>query len=401
MPDTPALSWIAFIIGLFYAVGGIAVMRRMAMDSLLDQALAALGSPVDENEKTVSRLLTVGGWLTFASGVSLMGLSRWAPYVFGLNVVWQAGYLLWAARHNPPQDEAERLGRQNTINAFLIYTGVFGFVLLLTQQGVWRSWNIAGAPLPSALVEFGLILSITAVFAFLIGRPAQRKQSGPLSAFASDPDADYEISDPDAHCLRLAPEYGCSPLWNCDLGEPVDPENLYIHADLVRRIFEWDEAFQATLNPDDPATSGFADLEAERAWAMEGRAISDAISSEWPGEYRDALSALPALMQKAHDGLAPYSTVPPERIPVAAAGCGMFEVIELLEDLKHLSAEKEKLPAWDGDTHDDCARAQILFARILVRTAPRYRPEIDRALTEADEETCRWINFARGELTGV
>jgi hypothetical protein len=45
----------------------------------------------------------------------------------------------------------------------------------------------------------------------------------------------------------------------------------------------WDDAWQATFNPDDPEASRFADDDAEQRWRDEGLAIATELEREWPG----------------------------------------------------------------------------------------------------------------------
>jgi|GEM_PF-5444417 len=78
--------------------------------------------------------------------------------------------------------------------------------------------------------------------------------------------------------LRLAPEFGCWPIWD-ETGENIDPADLPIPAELAGRIALWDDAFQATLDPAYPPDSRFPDAAAEAAWFAEGAAIFVALSA--------------------------------------------------------------------------------------------------------------------------
>ncbi|MFN3314464.1 MAG: hypothetical protein ACK46Q_13495 [Hyphomonas sp.] len=76
MPALDVLTVSAFAIGVFYMLGGVLVLRQVVMDSVLDRALAMLGSKSAGKEQLATRILTLGAMLTFASGLSLMALSR-------------------------------------------------------------------------------------------------------------------------------------------------------------------------------------------------------------------------------------------------------------------------------------------------------------------------------------
>lgn len=77
--------------------------------------------------------------------------------------------------------------------------------------------------------------------------------------------------------LRLAPEYGCWPLWDDATGDTLDPEDWPLPPDLTARLRAWDAAFQATLDDAYPPDSRFVSQEAEAAWTAEGEALKAAL----------------------------------------------------------------------------------------------------------------------------
>jgi hypothetical protein len=83
--------------------------------------------------------------------------------------------------------------------------------------------------------------------------------------------------------LRLAPEFSCSPLWDADTGDPVSVFSLDLPDDLMHRIEAWDDMFQGTYNPDDPAASAFPTKDVRDAYVAEGKAIVTALRAAWPG----------------------------------------------------------------------------------------------------------------------
>src|SRR5690606_40506862 len=103
------MQWFSVAVGVFYAFAGVVVLRRMAMDRLLDLALQAITlQETAVKERIQSRLLTFGGCLTLASGLALATLSPWAAVFFAANSVVQGGYLLWAWKALPPESEDNR-----------------------------------------------------------------------------------------------------------------------------------------------------------------------------------------------------------------------------------------------------------------------------------------------------
>lgn len=150
------MSWIVQAVGVFYVLAGIVVLRQMALERLLDQALAAITMrPASALDRRETQLLSLGGYLTFASGLSALTLSRWSVALFAMASLAQALYLVWAARATPPQDETERKGRRATFNAFLIYLAASAFVIYAAWHGAVRPWPFLDPGFATALAELG------------------------------------------------------------------------------------------------------------------------------------------------------------------------------------------------------------------------------------------------------
>lgn len=398
-PDALTVSWIAFGIGLFYTLGGIVVMRKLTLDSLLDRALEALGSDVSAREKFATRLMTIGAMLTFASGLALMGLSRWAPWLFGLNLAVQAGYLIWASIHVPPEDDLSRKGRRATIRACILYAAVFVFVLYANGQDIWREWFYPDRGLLPLLMEIGLIGFFTAAFAWALGRPASR-QSWSKDYSQHEPYPEDGREPPMPKHLRLAPEVTCWPTWDDETGINVDPASLGLSEALVRKMEQWDNILQAGYKPDEPMKWPFDSVETERLWADEGTELADLLADEWPGRLSIQISSLTYLVNALREGLSPYDESSPEGIDRAAQACGVLEIRELIARLDILAREKATLPDWDGDTMDDISSAQSLYAKLLARVHPRYREDVEVGLQSPEKETRRWVRLALQGQTG-
>ncbi len=75
-------------------------------------------------------------------------------------------------------------------------------------------------------------------------------------------------------------EDGCSPIWELIEGEParnVSPEELPIPEELRTELWAWAERWDATLDPTDPAASGFATPEDAAAFEVEGQRLGSAL----------------------------------------------------------------------------------------------------------------------------
>ena len=84
--------------------------------------------------------------------------------------------------------------------------------------------------------------------------------------------------------LKLASDYGCSPVWEVTGGayENIDPSDLPISERLADALTLWAADFDETLNTADPLMSGFAtDLEARR-FEAEGRRLWKSLCVEMP-----------------------------------------------------------------------------------------------------------------------
>lgn len=271
------MIYAAMAIGAFYVFAGVVVMRSMAMERVMDQVLAALNDPTDANDQVRVAVLSAGAVLTLASGAALAIMSPLALPLFASNVVVQGGYLLWATRAIPPEDDASARGRAQTRNAFVIYCFAAAFVAWLAAEGHLRPWS---AGTSAVLVDAGIVAAaIAGAWAFIY---MPRKGDATLR-LGDAPVADHTPS-PKPTRLRLAPAFACSPLWNDETGEPVSVFALDLPEDLAFRIEEWDDIFQSTFALGDPASSTFASKAQRDAYVAEGKAIVIALRRVWPRE---------------------------------------------------------------------------------------------------------------------
>lgn len=87
--------------------------------------------------------------------------------------------------------------------------------------------------------------------------------------------------DEPAPRLRLAPEYGCHPLWtvSADGGlRNVAPSELALPPSLAVELDGWDDRYQDTFVDDDPAASGF-EASAAIEHAREGAALAARVAA--------------------------------------------------------------------------------------------------------------------------
>ena len=80
-------------------------------------------------------------------------------------------------------------------------------------------------------------------------------------------------------------DYECFPLWKRGENGTInlDPDNLALSAETKRRLRNWAEWYDSTLNPDDPASSGFVNKADEQAFEEEGDSLSKTLLKELKG----------------------------------------------------------------------------------------------------------------------
>lgn len=142
------------LVGLFYLLGGLLVLRGAATERLLDLALARLTmEPVDPQEtRRVRKVAWIGG-LTGASGAALAVLSPWSPWLFALSAVAQ-----WLG--GGPEEAASR-------RASTLYLLVAAAVAAAAWTGTLRAWPAEVLP---ALGELAGLAAVPGLVAFLLFR---------------------------------------------------------------------------------------------------------------------------------------------------------------------------------------------------------------------------------------
>lgn len=85
--------------------------------------------------------------------------------------------------------------------------------------------------------------------------------------------------------LKLMPDYECFALWDVDSVENINPAELPISDSLKSRIARWEEAYDSTLDRDDPTSSGFRSSEDENSFDHEGQLILQQLKQELGNSY--------------------------------------------------------------------------------------------------------------------
>jgi hypothetical protein len=86
--------------------------------------------------------------------------------------------------------------------------------------------------------------------------------------------------------LKLMADYECFPLWetNGQIGN-IDPYSLPISNSLKEELVSWGEIYDATLNIDDPANSGFCNFQEEIEFKTKAYELADKLRIELGSDY--------------------------------------------------------------------------------------------------------------------
>jgi hypothetical protein len=90
-----------------------------------------------------------------------------------------------------------------------------------------------------------------------------------------------------AQQIKLMADYDCWPLWWAGDADPgnIDPATLPLRSETIARLEKWADAFDATLNRDDPASSEFPSDAAFEAFEAEGEELWQQLREELAPEY--------------------------------------------------------------------------------------------------------------------
>jgi len=87
--------------------------------------------------------------------------------------------------------------------------------------------------------------------------------------------------------LKLMADYQCFPLWGASPGEigNIDPDSLPISISLRDKLLDWADVYDSTLNLEDPATSGFENVDAVEAFKAQGMRLANQMREELGPEF--------------------------------------------------------------------------------------------------------------------
>lgn len=160
------------LLGAFYIVAGLLVVRAFAVSRLLDHAIERLTGERDGRAAAIRAAWNVAtAVFTFAGGMALLLLWEGAAVLFAASLAWQALYIGWVApRLLDPADPPDPEGRQQSINAAAIYSAATGWVLWAWWHGRLRLF--ADLSVVEAFVGVASVAGLTGYAVWVGLRPA-------------------------------------------------------------------------------------------------------------------------------------------------------------------------------------------------------------------------------------
>jgi hypothetical protein len=250
-------------IGAFYTFAGLVGLRAAHQSRLMDIAIAKIsmkGPPAVETAR--------GLWLLFASlavlagGLFLILRLEWAAAAFAVSALGQAMYLLVLAPYYFDRDDPpDARGRQQTINAFILYAAATLFVLWAYRTDKLMPAYAAGWPAVYAALAilFGALGWGLFRFAYplakgpssLFGGTAGSADSGDIPDYSPDDETGPPLAE--SRRILVMSDYECDPLWTHDPGRSgtIAPGDLPLSEALIADLEAWARNYDGSFNFED------------------------------------------------------------------------------------------------------------------------------------------------------
>ncbi len=289
-----SLSHSALIaVGAFYAFAGLVGLRAALQGRLIDIAIAGISMKPPATAETARGVwLLVSSLMVLAGGLFLVLRLDWAAAAFVMSAAGQAVYLLLIApKFFDPGDPPDEKGRQQTINAFILYSAATLFVLWAYRTGKLMPPEAVGWPVVIGFL--GVVGGATAygMFRFLypLAKGPFASMSGDsTSADTSEPFEDGIDREPgsplsDSQRILVMSEYQCDPLWTHDPGRSgtFSPRDLPLPETLIEDLEAWSRNYDTSFNMEDPNNPHWSEAQ-YRAHDEAGVALARRLKRELP-----------------------------------------------------------------------------------------------------------------------
>lgn len=280
-----AIDLLLRFVGAFYVFAAYVAARASLMALLIDRAIAAIGGKLPPRAD-----LLKGYWLVCASvlvmigGAALLFLLDVAVWAFLASSIGQAVYLFYAApRYFDVEEPPDETGRRQTFNAFVIY-------LLATAVVVWaaatgRLAGIAEVSWPVVVIPATMVVAHVVYVLWMGGMPsAGSAAASPFDApLFSGANGEPPRPLSEAKAIKVMTDYFTHPLWalDQDLYGDIAPEEMGLSEELTRDLNDWAEAYNASLDSEDPSQSVWSE-ERHKAHEAMARPLAIRLARERP-----------------------------------------------------------------------------------------------------------------------
>lgn len=257
---------ILIAVGAFYTFAGLVGLRMAVQGRLLDIAIAGISlkrPPVAETERGL--WLLISSLVVLAGGIFLILRLDWAAAAFVISAAGQALYLLLLAPvFFDPADPPDAKGRQQTINAFILYSAATVFVLWAYRTGKLMPPAMAGWPI--VWVALGILAGTMGWGLFRFFYPLAKNPLSFGSREANDGGGhdgtvsydDGVSSEPgpplsDSRRILVMSDYQCDPLWTHDPDRSgcFSPRELPLSEALIADLEAWSVHYDTSFNHED------------------------------------------------------------------------------------------------------------------------------------------------------
>lgn len=285
-------------VAAFYVLASFAGLRRVAVDAMLDQAIAAIGGSVDATaraESRTSRLRAISQMILLVSGAvaSILAGLMMAAGAFALVAVVALNFLyfgLVAPRWLDPQDPPDPASRRNSWFAGLFHTA-FAFATVMH----WRNGNMSALTQthPAILALAGVAIFAVLFQAVRLWRTVQIARASPGSpspGFMSETEEERlereaereaEFAQYDGVSLIFNPAVGESPVLVAGTGERFRgwPSIREFTESDNRMMIDLGWELRESIDPDDPLRQRFRDPDVEAGFRTRVREVFEIVNA--------------------------------------------------------------------------------------------------------------------------